>query len=415
MERLSRERIVALTSRIAAEYAQLDAREPDYSFTPEEYADRLAKLRKEAATQGIETLVLSAPDSICWLHGYESRWFKAQSPQMWWPLQMTVVRTETGEMIHFDATKHRHLLRLKSVATDLHLSMEDGPTRLYEIVDELRNRGWLRGIVGLELGSHVPNRATGDRIESALVECGSVIIDATGCVRRARRIKSHAEIEAIERAAEICDAGLEYMQHEIRPGMTEKQAWGALIRGMAEVGGEPAALHESVVVGPIDLGHAYSSDRIIQRGDVICADPSGVYKRYHANIERWYVVGEEPSDELKSLAAIEAEAFRILCEGAQAGARVDSVTEPIQELLESNGLWGLHDWNGGYELGLSFAPDWVGEWTFTVGEKTDDRFVSGTVSNYESIVTYPMIDTVVFEEGGARTLSRLPLDVQRAG
>lgn len=57
----------------------------------------------------------------------------------------------------------------------------------------------------------------------------------------------------------------------------------------------------------------------------------------------------------------------------------------------------------------------MGEWTFTVGEYTDDRFRDGVVTNYESIVLYPMIDTVVFGEDGARTLSALPLDVLRAG
>ena len=66
-------------------------------------------------------------------------------------------------------------------------------------------------------------------------------------------------------------------------------------------------------------------------------------------------------------------------------------------------------------LGISFPPDWVGEWTFTVGESADDVFRAGVVTNYESIVLYPMIDTVVFGDDGARTLSALPLDVMRAG
>lgn len=412
---LSEDRIVALRTRIASDYATLDARDPDYSFSREEYADRLARLCAEAAQRGIDTLVLSAPDSICWLHGYESRWFKAQSSSKWLPLMMTVVRVSTREMVHYDDHHHRYLLQSKSVATELHLGDADGKVRLDEIVRDLDARGWLRGVVGFEFGSHVPNRATSDLIVSACVLRGAEPVDATLVSRVTRRVKSPAELAAIERAAEICDAGIEAMLSEVRPGITERHAWGALMRGMAEAGGGPAALHESVVVGPIELGHAYSSDRVLQRGDVLCADPSGSFKQYHANIERWYVVGEEPADELRELAAVEAKAFEILCEGAVDGAPVQAVTDRIREHLERNGMWGLEDWNGGYELGLSFAPDWVGEWTFTVGERTSDRFVAGTVTNYESIVMYPMTDTVIFEADGARRLSRLPLDVLRAG
>ncbi|MBC9936525.1 MULTISPECIES: Xaa-Pro peptidase family protein [unclassified Leucobacter] len=415
MNTMSPDKIASIKARVASDYRNLDSREPDYAFSSEEYAGRRSRLRAELASHGVDTLILSSPDGMCWLHGYESRWHRAHSPVRWMPLQMTALRVSTGEAVHFDVAHHRHLLRLSSVVEELRLGDEDGRPMLDLIVRELSQRGWLKGTVGLELGSHVPNRATSETIEAAFASQGSTIVDATTMVRAARKIKSVAEIEALEEAARICDFGLEFMRHEMRPGMTERQAWGALVRGMAEAGGGPAALHESVVVGPIELGHAYSSDRVIKRGDVLCADPSGVYKNYHANIERWYVVGEDPSDALLDLAAVEAKAFEILCSQAAHGTRVQDVTDRIQEHLTENGLWGLHNWNGGYEMGLSFPPDWVGEWTFTVGEQTNDLFETGTVTNYESIVLYPMIDTVVFGESGARTLSQLPLNVLRAG
>ncbi|MDI6023183.1 Xaa-Pro peptidase family protein [Leucobacter sp. UT-8R-CII-1-4] len=412
---LSEDRIRAITGRVSRDYAALDQREPTPAFSREEYADRLSRLSAAMRKAGITTAVLSSPEAICWLHGFESRWFRAQSPEKWYPLQMTVVRTDTEEMVHFDVYHHRYLLSLGSVVSEVSLSDSDGDERLAEIAGELSRRGWLNGVIGFEKGSHVPHPAVSELVIAAFTAKGAKASDITQLVRNARRIKSPAELEAIERAAEICDAGLLAMQEEVRVGMTERQAWGALVRGMAEAGGGPAALHESVVVGPIELGHAYASERVLARGDVLCADPSGVYKRYHANVERWYVVGEEPSDELKDLAAIEAQAFDILCENAAEGVAVNTVTGLIQQHFEDCGVWGLHNWNGGYEMGLSFPPDWVGEWTFTVGEDSPDVFEAGLVTNYESIVLYPMIDTVVFETGGARRLSKLPLDVERIG
>lgn len=397
-------------------YARVAAEEPRPAFSLAEYESRRRRLQAEAAGAGIDLLVLSSPDAMCWLHGYQSRWYRAQSSLRWPPFQCTVMHVESGAIAVYDVEHHHYLLRRTSVAEDLRLATDDDGTAVLDFtMADLKARGWLSGRVGLEMHSHVPNRATSEVVEAAFERHGCHVVDASVQTRAVRLIKSAAEIEMIERAAAVCDAGLVSLRDQVVPGMTEKQAWALMVSAMAEAGGEPAALHESVVVGPIEMGHAYSSDRVIERGDVLCADPCGVVNRYHANIERWFVVGQEPSDELYRLAAIEAEAFRLLCAGASDGTAVNDVTARIEAHLRDAGMWGLHNWNGGYEMGLSFPPDWVGEWTFTVGESTDDVFRKNVVTNYESIVLYPMIDTVVFGSTGARTLSALPLDVERAG
>ncbi len=406
----------ALREFIAATYAEQEAEPGRHAFDRAEYEDRRRRLQRAAAGAGLDLLVLSSPVAMCWLHGDQSRWYRAQSSTRWRPYQCTVMQVESGDYVVYDVEHHDYLLRRTSVAEDIRLTdRDDGDAVLDFMIADLQGRGWLSGSVGLELHSHLPNRATSELIQAALEANDCRVADASVMLRAVRKVKSPAEISMLERAAAVCDVGLRALQAEVRPGMTEKQAWGLMIAAMAAAGGEPAALHESVVVGPIELGHAYSSDRPIARGDVLCADPCGVVNRYHANVERWYVVGAEPTDELYRLAEIEAEAFRLLCAGAADGVQVGDVTGRIEQHLRESGLWGLHDWNGGYELGISFPPDWVGEWTFTVGEATADVFEAGTVTNYESIVLYPMIDTVVFEKNGARTLSGLPLDVARTG
>jgi hypothetical protein len=52
-----------------------------------------------------------------------------------------------------------------------------------------------------------------------------------------------------------------------------------------------------------------------------------------------------------------------------------------------------------------FLPDWVGEFVFTVDEEDPEAILeAGMVTNYESMVHYAMIDTIVYEENGARAL-----------
>lgn len=405
-----------LRNLIADTYATVADEPSRPAFDIAEYDRRRLALQRAAVAADLDLVVISSPDAMCWLHGYQSRWYRAQSSSRWPPYQCTVFHVDSGAFVVYDVEHHALLLSRTSVATDVRLARrDDGDAVLDFAIADLSARGWLSGRVGLELHSHVPHRAASEVVQAAFEAKGCHVVDASAVTRGVRLVKSPAEIAMIERAAAVCDHGLRVLQADVRAGMTEKQAWGLMMAAMADVGGEPAALHESVVVGPIELGHAYSSDRVISRGDVLCADPCGVQNRYHANIERWFVVGQEPSDELYQLAEIEAEAFRILCADAAAGVPVAEVTSAIEEHLREAGLWGLHDWNGGYELGISFPPDWVGEWVFTVGEDSDDVFRAGVVTNYESIVLYPMTDTVVFGETGARTLSTMPLDVLRAG
>jgi hypothetical protein len=90
---------------------------------------------------------------------------------------------------------------------------------------------------------------------------------------------------------------------------------------------------------------------------------------------------------------------------------------------------------GGYELGIAFPPDWVGEFVFDIiDEFPDGVFEANLVTNFESIIgtllgsTAPAvhsfleaaatpeqfvttfnIDTVVYADNETYTLSALPL------
>jgi Xaa-Pro dipeptidase len=78
----------------------------------------------------------------------------------------------------------------------------------------------------------------------------------------------------------------------------------------------------------------------------------------------------------------------------------------LRAYYEDAGVWGLRSWMGSYELGLSLPPEWVGEWVFSVGDEDPEGVIeAGMVTNFESRVLYSMIDTLVYEDTGARVLS----------
>ena len=118
-----------------------------------------------------------------------------------------------------------------------------------------------------------------------------------------------------------------------------------------------------------------------------------------------------------------AGSFDVLCETAKPGATLKEINDALLDYYRTTGLWGSTGWALGYELGISFPPDWVGNFVFTVAEggpslsgvdadPAEWAIPIGTVTNYESLwMRGPLIDTFVYEAEGPRRLSELPLEM----
>ncbi|GAB2449776.1 ectoine hydrolase DoeA [Nocardioides hungaricus] len=393
-----------------AEISERMAPEPVIPFGDEEYAARLDRLRAAMAADGIDLLLLSSPEAQCWIHGLSLRWYKAHAPRQWRPLITTAVHVDHDRFILFDGAEHAEVIRRTSMAPDVRLLPRYERDRMLGfILDELRAEGWLAGRVGLERYSYVPSPAVHAEVVAGLASAGCTVVDGTDAVRRVRRVKSPAELACIERAAEIADAGIRGLVAQLHVGMTELEAWAAMMSAMVAAGGEPAALHEFASLGQ-RAGHAWAGHRRIEPGLVLNVDPCGVVNRYHSNRTGTIFIGDPPAQYLDLMARL-AGAYDVLRARASAGTPVREVNAALREYYREVGLWDLRGdtWIGGYELGLSFPPDWVGDWIFTVAdEETDEVFEAGMVTNFESIVHFSLIDTLVYEEDGARTLSSLP-------
>jgi Xaa-Pro aminopeptidase len=410
-----------ITRFLAEQQERISGTDPHVAFSDEEYASRLVRLQRAMAEDGVDTLVLSSPEAQNWLHGLALRWYKANGPRDWRPLTCTVVRVDAGYIL-FEGIEHTEMIRRTSVARDVRLLPRyerDGMLRF--IVTEIAGEGWVSGSrVGIELFSAIPNPAVSRMMEGALLDAGARVVDATLTARRVRMIKSADEIAAVKRAAEICDAGLLHLANVLRPGMTELEAHGELIRGLSAAGGEPAGLHQVAFVGLAALGvyHEISGHRVITEDDFLDVDPCGVYKRYHSNRSQLYAFKEPPSGAVE-LMRILTGAFDILTESARPGVRIGDVNAELYAYYRDAGVFELNSsvWIGGYEMGIAFPPDWVGEWKFTVvGGESDDRvFESGMVANFESMCGIGLLDTFIIEDDATRLLSKLPHEIMVVG
>ena len=217
----------------------------------------------------------------------------------------------------------------------------------------------------------------------------------------------------------IADAGMRAVIEHMRPGMTELDVYAELTFAMGRAGGETPGVPALVAAGEGSASvHSLPSRRVIRSGDIVNVDIFGVYNRYHASLARCFSMGTP-------LPAVSAQIESVVG-GAKLAAQFIRPGLPIMDLLNrmeayyrDQGIWDDQWWIGGYELGIGFPPDTVGEFYYEVGLDPEEAvFETGMVCNYESNFYLPeaagvavQTNTMAFTERNAAFLSSIPPDL----
>jgi Xaa-Pro dipeptidase len=383
--------------------------ELEIAFSHDEFATRLHRLRKAMAKQKLDVLYLTSPIARHYISGFNSDWYQIESPKAWPALGGVAVHVDHDKFITFERPANEILVRMSTVGTDVRLyNGDDGRDFASFITDELKAIGWLGGTAALEQGSHRPNQLTSRRLESLLVENGCTVTDCTDLIRDLTIIKSPQEIAYVRAAARIGDIMMQAAVDCIRAGVSELDVYAEMVAAGARAGGEHSAKTPSVASGPRTLcTDAQTTRRKILPGDIVNIDICGCYNRYHTNFARTISIGDPHP---KVLQQIEASAgmFDIVRETIEPGLSARQLGEAVKAYLVDAGIWEDRWMVGGYDVGLAFAPDWVGPYVWSPEEPSTRIFERGTVVNCESDFYLPRasglsltIDTMIFDADGA--------------
>jgi Xaa-Pro aminopeptidase len=398
--------VMTVTQKPFEELHNLPERE--LPFTLEEYEQRQNRVREMMDEAGLEMIYVTSPEGMFYLSGYRASWYQGHSPTSWPPIYGIGIHRTRSDLIHIDIPTEIHLIDYVSVPLDKRLVDRRG--NIDFVVETLKKEGWLKGRVGFEMWSYRPNRVVSERMQRAFEAEGAEVVDASRIIREVKRIKSPKELEYIDKAGEILDAGLCMLRDEAQEGMTELELYALVNYSMARAGGEPTAMVCSFASGSRGSagGHMLPSRKKLQRGEVFGVDACGVYNQYHTNVVRTFFLGDPPSEAVERYQLI-AQARKHMESIIKPDMTVRSFNRQMREFYEAHGIWGERHWVGGYELGASFPPDWVGEWMFSVEddyEETEKILERNFVCNYENNFRVPgtawgdtaIIDTLVFRD-----------------
>lgn len=310
----------------------------DLSFSVEEYRSRLASIRRQMEKQNVDVLVVDDVEAMTWLSGYgvsETLWRCCYIPKEGEPFLL--VR-------ELDLAPARE----KSWFTDI-LGFVDWEEPVDVLVQEIGKRGLAGGRLAVDFESHSMTLSRFDKLRKALPYANFVDFGKT--IWELRLVKSSAEVNYLQQAAEIADKAMARAVKAVRLGGTERDVSAAAAAAYVEFGADDA------YVGPITSGtgwdflHGHLHSHPLERGAVVHIELIPRVRWHTARLMRSVVVGE-PTDEQKRVASTLAELQERQIAAMLPGAKARDVDAILRNAVVAQGLRESFNNITGYTLGL---------------------------------------------------------------
>lgn len=317
-------------------------------FTPAEYAARQAKALAALQAQGLDALLMFAPESHFWISGYDTFGFA---------MFQCMVLTARGDLHLLTRTPDlRQALYTSTLGPDqIHIWQDaEGASPAQDLARLLRDLG-VTGPIGYESDTVGLTDRTGRALHAAIPG----LLDASDLIRALRRVKSPAEIEMHRRAAALSDDALDQAIALARPGAFEGDILAAMQGAVFKGGGDYAGNEFILGSGPgALLCRYYSGRRHLSATDQLTLEWCGAYARYHAAMMRTVLVGKA-SDHHRRMHDAAVEALEA-CEAAiRPGRPMGDVYAAHARVFDARGLSHARLRACGYGMGAVYNPIWV--------------------------------------------------------
>lgn len=225
-----------------------------------------------------------------------------------------------------------------------------------------------------------------------------------------RTVKDEDEIAALRRSAAVADLAVAATFDSARPGMTEN-ALAAVARSRFEAAGATPAFW-AVASGPESAHpHHATSDRVLQRGDVVILDIGARKDGFPSDITRMGFVGEPTADYLE-IHAIVDRAVKSALAAARPGVRARDVDFAARKVITDAGYGEFFVHRTGHGIGLD-----IHERPY-ITASSEAILSEGNVFSIEPGIYLPgrfgvrLEEIVVLRSGGPDLLSTLTRDVR---
>jgi Xaa-Pro aminopeptidase len=354
---------------------------------------RLAQLREQLRSSGLEAFAVTNPVNIAYLTGFEGVFDTEQA-------HAAVVSADSAWLY----TDSRYFEAARSAAEGGQWEVRLLKEGVYAAVAFALTAAELCSIAVESTMTLAQHR------ELSAQHAGSIeAVD--GWVERIRQTKQPLEIDRITAAQQLTDEAFTHILSRIHPGARERDIALALECYMRSQGSEGVAFDPIVASGPNSaMPHAKVTAREIEAGDFVKLDFGARVGGYCADMTRTVVVGSASERQREIYGAVHAANLAGI-QAVKAGVPGRQADAAAREVLTERGFGEYFGHGLGHGVGLE-VHELPG-----LGPRSEAALPAGAVVTVEPGVYLPgfggvrIEDLVVVEEGGVRVLTRSTKDL----
>lgn len=175
---------------------------------------------------------------------------------------------------------------------------------------------------------------------------------AVDLVSQLRMVKDSEELARMRRAAAVPERVLAEAAPQFKPGMTELEIAGLILRVSLGQSLKEMASYPLVQTGlSAAFPHAFAGGRTVQKGDLIVIDFGAVVDDYASDITRTIAVGD-PGDEMKRIYEVVKAANAAGRAAVKPGATCEDVDRAARDVIDQAGYGKYFTHRTGHGLGL---------------------------------------------------------------
>ena len=329
------------------ELDRLHAKYPYPRFSDAEYERRYANVRGMMRDKDLDCLLVIGGSA-----SYGRLWFNVRY------LTNMMAKAEMAYYCFFPKegnpaiiTRPGHALAPGMIARSVVQELVVGrPNVLDAIVGKVREMGYDKGRIGIveyDPFTSIPKNHW-DFFVSELPDAEFVFV--TKEFLALKLYKSDEEIEALRKSALVQDIGLRALADQLKPGMTESEAFAIVYEAVVRNGGEMGMIQlSSTPMRDSDVGdqRPRPSERVITHGDIINNELGILHNGYEAQTGKPMFIGP-PTDEFRRMFDVALEAYHRVAETLKVGGTGSDSVNAANSVIKPAG----YDAWGGYLQGM---------------------------------------------------------------
>jgi Xaa-Pro aminopeptidase len=360
------------------------------------YQERLQRCGQLMQTAGIDVLILVKPANMHYLTG-DGRL-----------CAYAMITKELQVVMGVPQTDIEDVKRL--AYCDHIVGFENEVGLIHSVAHYFKDLGITKGVLGLEY-SFLPAPRMGMFMHPHAKPAGVEPKDCTSLMSALRLVKDSEEIELMQAAGKVAEAGMKSALASIKQGMTESQIAAEAEYAMRQTGADDF-YKTYVSSGPrTNIAHGLPTQRKLEKGDLVMIDVHPVVNGYCSDLCRTVCVGKATAEQ-KAAHDLYVKALEAAIAKVRQGVGMDVLEQTMHDIFKEAGhkdhIFGppIHG------IGLEFeeAP-LPASHAFFHGEKGPEPLAAGTVIALGNCGLYTgpwgvrVEDTVVIKHEGPEILT----------